>query len=296
MQPNKTDSDGNCFMMIFKLLALVSFCIAIDSASWMSELKDTISERKLFELDVPGAHHAGFLKPKINVPIISGLAVCQSETITSLLHNGVRWLDLRIAESQGDLVFSHTLVSRQKFYDGIAEINDWLKSNNEIVILDLNLDSKAKPGQETAELQGKLEGIFGDMIISRSEFATWTVQELVANNKRVLLTGRLAPIYQIPQRNSWSDTKESDPKKLVVQVVEWIGTRGKEAIDSGILAVSSAAVTPAVHRPFSLKRSAGITANELKHKLPTVPTRLGIIAMDFVQSDLAMDIVQHNLV
>ena len=290
------DSDGNCFMMIFKLLALVCSCIAIDSASWMSDLKDTIAERRLFELDIPGAHHAGFLKPKINVPIVSGLAVCQSETITSLLHNGVRWLDLRVAESNGVMVFAHTLVSGQKFYDGIAEINDWLKSNNEIVILDLNLDSKAKPGQETAELQGKLEGIFGDMIISRSEFATWTVQELVTHNKRVLLTGRLASNYQISQLNSWADTKQSDPKKLVVQVIEWIETRGKEAIDGGILAVSSAAVTPAVHRPISLKRSAGITAIELKDKLPLVPTRLGIIGMDFVQSDLAMDIIQHNLV
>ena len=284
---------------MLNIILLAASSISYELSSWMSDLGDSIGSRMLYQVDLPGAHHAGYLKTRIWLPFISRYAVCQTETITSLLNNGVRWLDIRVGENEGELWFAHTLRSKQKVYDGINEVRSWIESNSEIVILDLNVDfgykAKSRETAETNLLIGKLEQIFGDMIMSSDDFSSKTVQHLVSSNKRVLLTGSLASKYQVPQQNSWGITNESNWRKLVDKIVNWIETEGSSAIGSGMLAVSSAAVTPDLRKGLSPPRWVTRKAsNSLRSRIPAIKIRLGVVSTDYVRIDTTRTIIDHN--
>ena len=282
-----------------KLLLLINAIFSYELSTWMSDLQTTISSRKIYQLDIPGAHHAGYLKTRLWLPFFSRFAICQTQTITELLNDGIRWLDLRIGEDNGELYFAHTFRSKQKVLDGLQEIYNWVSSNNEIVILDLNVDSGyryyGRQTTETALLLGKIESLFGKLVISRNEYASKTIGQLVATNKRVLLTGSLAEKYDIPCRNSWSDTNNGNWGKLVDNIVSWISNQGALNINAGYLSLSSASVTPKFRQDLSPpRRVSRKTCKLMESKITSLQYRLGIISMDFVCQDTTRRIVEHN--
>ncbi|KAI8914178.1 PLC-like phosphodiesterase [Gorgonomyces haynaldii] len=281
--------------MILTLLTLAQ-CLPQGNQNWMRDLSQSIGDKHLNAIDIPGAHHAGFLSVPWYVAIASIWSKCQSLTITQLLDQGNRYLDLRIGEKDNTIYFTHTVQSKQLLKDGLQEINQWIKAHpGEVLILDIVKDSdfKSNSNSQTEKLLGDLKQLFGDMIMSLDDYKTKTYLELVQSNKRIALVG---DFNGLPRVSSWSQTQSGNWGTVVDNVANWIPKQGKQAIQDGSIAVSSAAVSPQVGKDISPpEKVTKQTHAALRDRLPQIKERLGVIEMDFVETDTVNVIVQHNL-
>ncbi|KAJ3199744.1 hypothetical protein HK099_003027 [Clydaea vesicula] len=112
-----------------------------NNADWMANLKDVINDRKIFQIDLPGAHHGGFVSVPWYLAIPGVWAKCQNQGLTSNLNAGIRYFDLRIGEYDHEIFFTHTIRSNEKLFPGLIEIKNWLNNHpGEILIFEIAVD------------------------------------------------------------------------------------------------------------------------------------------------------------
>ena len=286
-----------------------------DRSRWMDTYKTVLENKTLVEIDMPGAHHAGYLNVNWWVKIAEKWSVCQEESITANLNRGIRYLDLRLGESKNIIYFSHTILSRQKFMDGMDEIKVWLEEHpHEIVILDIQRDGdwngKDKTSSQLDKLPALLKAKFGSLLLDdhdvvvrdlgkSSSRSSKTYKQLVQENKRVAVVGN-DDVAALPSLSSWAVTKSGNWGHVVDNVMDWILQKSTPFLNSrrGILSISSAAVTPEVGKDISWPGKVAHDLNKLlTERIREVKpgTLLGVIEHDFASDDLIEAVIYNNL-
>lgn len=269
-----------------------------------------LENKTLVEIDMPGAHHAGYLNVNWWVKIAEKWSVCQDESITANLNRGIRYLDLRLGESKNVIYFSHTILSRQKFTDGMDEIKVWLEEHpHEIVILDIQRDGdwngKDKTSSQLDKLPALLKAKFGSLLLDDHDLvgdldksSRKTYNQLVQENKRVAVVGN-EDVAALPSLSSWAVTKSGNWGQVVDNVMGWILQKSTPFLNSrkGILSISSAAVTPEVGKDISWPGKVAHNLNKLlTERIREVKpgTLLGVIEHDFASDDLIEAVIYNN--
>ena len=186
---------------------------AVDLENWMSQLPDRIlRERSICELALPGAHNAGAnsvecipsttLAPymgetlaKSSViqmlarPIASGPARCQSESVSTLLRRGIRFLDFRLGLHQDEIRICHTVVCSTTYQTVLSEIRDFLENHpEELVVLLIKRDWEHKyfdTAHNWSSVHEMLIEELGGMLMLGDDMKQ-PISQLVKENRRVL--------------------------------------------------------------------------------------------------------------
>lgn len=95
--------------------------------NWMKDLKDEI---RLKDVVIPGSHDAGTQGMVI-------WAETQEHSVLTQLNSGVRYFDVRVAESGGELKIFHSIIKGQKFDDVADMFVEFIEKNpTEFLIID----------------------------------------------------------------------------------------------------------------------------------------------------------------
>lgn len=276
----------------------------------MRQFSSVLSNKTLAQISIPGAHHSGFLSTNWWMDAIEKWTVCQSKGITALLDHGVRYLDLRIGESMGTLYFSHTVLSKQKFRDGLAEIRLWIENHaSEVLILDIRIDQewkgKDKTRTATQELPVTIRSVFGQLLMnSTNGDAALPLQKLLEQGKRIAIIGD-GEVATMPSRSSWSSANSNNWAELAGKLEDYLlESQHDQLTKSGSISVISAAVTPSI-KTWPAKVASKLNANltnwiqQLQKKPAPLGKRLisglGVIEHDFVDDDLVDAVISFNL-
>jgi hypothetical protein len=98
--------------------------------SWMSALPDAML---ISELSIPGTHDAGCIDQYGDVS--SHIADCQDAKIIDQLNAGVRFLDLRVEDSNGPWEIFHDAYQYQPLWDVLTEIATFLNDHPRETVL-----------------------------------------------------------------------------------------------------------------------------------------------------------------
>ncbi|XP_059823703.1 PI-PLC X domain-containing protein 2 isoform X2 [Hypanus sabinus] len=238
-------------------------------ADWMGCLPPALCALPLANLAVPGSHDSfsfwidetspvGLDQPVV-VRHLAGIfrslwkktmkkwSVTQSLTFREQLEAGIRYFDLRVSTKpgeEGELYFIHGLFGN-KVYDGLIEINKFLKSHSkEVIFLDFN-HHYAMEDSNHEYLIGMLKKIFGSRLCRASLVQEITLQYLWEHKYQVLVFYHhpmaydfpfLWPGHHIPA--PWANT--TDAQKLV----QFLETTLSERAKRGTFHVSQAILTP----------------------------------------------------
>jgi hypothetical protein len=268
------------------------------NGAWMTQHAAKLGGKKVFQLAIPGTHHSGFLSVSFWNRIPGIWSICQRMSINDQLNIGIRWFDLRIAEKDNEMIFAHTIPSTNKLEPALQDLRNFVDRNRgELIILDINNDYgyKSNTDRARANLKARLNQFFENMLVTRQEFDSNNFQDLIANNKRVVITGDWR-IHDIPSVGSWGITQSGNWGTVVNNGIDWINKQGLEAIQQGRMAVVSAAVTPTVGKDVSPPTSVADRLNQLlSSRLQTVTVPFNVISHDLANAELSQTIINHNL-
>ncbi|XP_059823702.1 PI-PLC X domain-containing protein 2 isoform X1 [Hypanus sabinus] len=298
-------------------------------ADWMGCLPPALCALPLANLAVPGSHDSfsfwidetspvGLDQPVV-VRHLAGIfrslwkktmkkwSVTQSLTFREQLEAGIRYFDLRVSTKpgeEGELYFIHGLFGN-KVYDGLIEINKFLKSHSkEVIFLDFN-HHYAMEDSNHEYLIGMLKKIFGSRLCRASLVQEITLQYLWEHKYQVLVFYHhpmaydfpfLWPGHHIPA--PWANT--TDAQKLV----QFLETTLSERAKRGTFHVSQAILTPQAKtvirgligglRDSLVVRNLPVIMNWVKCQKPGV-NGVNIITSDFVELvDFATTVIKLN--
>lgn len=109
--------------------------VNINTKNWMNKLKNDV---KLSEINIPGTHDSG---TKISDFYFSSItdrfSKCQNLTITEQLNSGIRFLDIRLKESNKDLLVYHGMIKQNLIFDKVLlSLKNFLNNNpTEFILL-----------------------------------------------------------------------------------------------------------------------------------------------------------------
>ncbi|XP_067011292.2 PI-PLC X domain-containing protein 1 [Anabrus simplex] len=111
--------------------------------TWMEEMKDEISSKKMWELFLPGTHDSGSYKlyrPKATETLVVKYSINQEDDVLTQLVLGVRYIDLRVGyySSTEELWWVNHGVARMRPLSKLLDsVRVFLNNTREIVILDV---------------------------------------------------------------------------------------------------------------------------------------------------------------
>ncbi|XP_032888844.1 PI-PLC X domain-containing protein 3-like [Amblyraja radiata] len=298
-------------------------------ADWMGSLPRSLCALPLANLAVPGSHDSFSFWIDENSPVgldqpvvvrqLAGIfrslwkktmkkwSVTQSLNFIEQLEAGIRYFDLRISRKPGEeneLYFIHGLFG-SKVYDGLMEINNFLKSHSkEVIFLDFN-HYYAMEDINHEYLIEMLKEIFGSRLCRANLVEEITLQYLWERKYQVLVFYHhpmaysfpfLWPGHQIPA--PWANT--NDAQKLV----QFLETTLSERARRRTFHVSQAILTPHAKtviqgmivglRDSLVARNLPVIMNWVKCQKPGV-NGVNIITSDFVELvDFATTVIKLN--
>lgn len=175
---------------------------------WMKDNWEAIKDRKLTEIVIPGTHDSGTNDIGADG---AGMARSQAKSVGEQLKDGIRYFDLRAAESKHRdcadpsvwwIVHGGLIGDPSSWYGGwtfysyrvdtvLNEIQAFITkpgNENEIVILDLQ-DTKDRYNDERAKnvLIGMFQDKFGPYLVMNEDWKGKKLGALVKENKRVVV-------------------------------------------------------------------------------------------------------------
>lgn len=254
---------------------------------WMRDLMPQIKKLRLHKIAIPGSHNAGMVG--------GGLySDCQSGDIFNQLNKGIRWFDLRIDRRlfNNGIVFSHGGVKGGDFYPQLDVIKKYLQQHSsEFVILHVIKDDGKPYYPEAAQ---KLKDVFGTMIATKAEYQGYNLENLLAKNRRVLITGDYAP-EAISNVGSWGITQSGNWGTVVTKGIQWLKNEALIAMEQVKITSLSAAVTPKFGEDISAPRYVAPKLNALlKTEIEKLTIRINVIEHDFVDQALINAVIDHN--
>jgi hypothetical protein len=259
-------------------------------SNWMGSLENVISNKKIYEISIPGTHHSGLLT--VNSPVGDRFVLCQDNTIEDQLNGGIRHFDFRIALRDKKIVLSHKYLSDIQLEDCLNTVHSFLlKCKREIIIMDINRDYDHQLNDDDRDMvNSMLEERFKDMIISDVEMNIGSLLEI---DRRLVITG---DIYNncIETKSSWADTKSPKSDDVCINVIRWCERYKAEEI----LKIASAHVTiDDVSGIFmsegSLRCQAELT-NRFLITLASKDSCINVLSHDYAHPDLIRKIIELN--
>ena len=180
--------------------------------AWMSQLPTWTKERSICELALPGAHNAAatsveciptnILAPYLgqtlsSSPMIQMLAkpvakvpaLCQSESILSLLQRGIRLLDLRLGMHHQEIHICHTVVCTTTLRGVLVELRSFLHEHpEEVVVLLIKRDWEHRyfdTNENWLKTQEMLKQELGEMLMLEEDMKQ-PIRSLVKQGRIVL--------------------------------------------------------------------------------------------------------------
>ncbi len=148
---------------IFPLFLFASFAVGqeLPTESWMGHLYGERPDTRLADLVIPGTHDAATYaitarsaiapgEPRayhLVRPVVARWSLTQRRTTADQLRDGIRYLDLRVAAQDGELVIVHGLVSLP-LAEVLAEVAAFCAAQPREIVL---LDFQKMPGKEHRE-------------------------------------------------------------------------------------------------------------------------------------------------
>ncbi|XP_031627031.1 PI-PLC X domain-containing protein 1 [Contarinia nasturtii] len=112
--------------------------------TWMNDNKDLIKRFKFRDLFILGSHDSGSYRVNFNTTwnetIVTKYALTQADDITSQLHHGIRYLDIRVGyyrATDPQFWINHGISRQQPFINALHQVRDFVLETNEIVIFDV---------------------------------------------------------------------------------------------------------------------------------------------------------------
>jgi len=204
--------------------------------AWMRYLPDDVRrQRSICELALPCCHNAGAREVKCipshtlagyvgaqmaQMPMVETLAmpfatqtsVCQCQSISELLHAGVRALDFRVGMHNGILHICHTVVCGLTLQDALEQVLEFLQSNDgEIVAVLIKRDWEHRDFDTTENwdmLQATVLSILDDLLVLDEAEMVLPLEELCARGRRALV------LLQVPDPCEVFCGLQSTPSRL----------------------------------------------------------------------------------
>jgi hypothetical protein len=206
-------------------LALSSVCMSayVDNSKWMGEMKDVIYNKKLTDVILPGTHDSGayrlddafapgsdlnsalqdivkiakFLHIEGLYNLIRGWAISQSGNIYEQLNGGIRFIDLRAAFDNSTQTWrtDHMLMG-DEIDTMIAGVEQFIDENpSEIVVIQISHYAVSFTDVELDTLAKIFLARLGSKMFERKSNFDFTIGDMVASNKRVLVTASRDRMY-----------------------------------------------------------------------------------------------------
>ncbi|XP_069745597.1 PI-PLC X domain-containing protein 2 isoform X2 [Narcine bancroftii] len=298
-------------------------------AEWMGSLPQSLSALPLANLAVPGSHNSfsflidekspvgcdqpimvrqlAALSSSLTKMLIKKWSVTQRLTFREQLEVGIRYFDLRVSSKPGEgdePYFIHGLFG-SRVYDGLIEINNFLKSySKEVIFLDFNHYYAMEDSNHQYLIQ-MFQRIFRSRLCETNLTEEITLQYLWEHKYQVLVFYHhhlahgfsfLWPGHQILA--PWANT--SDAQKLV----QFLENSLRERANRGTFHVSQAILTPQTNTVFwglinglqssLVERNLPVIMNWVKCQKPGV-NGVNIITSDFVElMDFAPTVIKLN--
>ena len=257
---------------------------ALEPSDWVSELYEKHPETLLTELVLPGTHDSGSYKitasspPASDAPALyshfgalaASWAKTQDLNLNRQLLDGIRYLDLRIDEHEGELVLIHGLVSCP-LKPELLGVRDFARKHpREPVILDIQ---DMPPRSAHDELDGLFIELFSEhLYLSEDAPKTWSLSSLWKSKKSLITLSpddsfaRKGPRYQHRKLldNVWTNTR--DIESLQQGLDARIGSRDRSRLQCAYLTFTPTSSTIARDR---LRGGRGLRGlSEKLFKLP----------------------------
>lgn len=183
--------------------------------------QETFKNRKLLDITIPGSHDAAtytLLECKS-----ARYAVTQTRTLREQFELGVRYFDIRVQRTKSskkgkekELVFFHGTVksSKHDVFPNMKSFLDSVRASNEIVVLKLHFKDG---GDFDLFREIYLLPQIMSMLVSPSQFKTYTISKLLLHNKRIVLmtnnAGGSTDIsldYKSSTFGGWAKTRDTE--------------------------------------------------------------------------------------
>lgn len=218
---------------IFGCFEIFAACFqyrGVCQADWMQNLPDSIKQRPLNQLTLPGTHDSASYQLDVNASIpmektmglnfffqgqmlddwlirrfLEELTLTQSLNILEQLEQGIRAFDFRILynDQVQEFFMSHSF-STVPVSLVLSQIRDFLlQHSHEIIVIQMNNDQEhvQKTSPKNNEAVSMVRAVLGDLLIpvrqQNALNATFTLQSLISSQKRVLFSflGELSETY-----------------------------------------------------------------------------------------------------
>jgi hypothetical protein len=204
---------------------------------WMSQMQSIIGPKMLRQIAIPGTHDSGtyaitplsaigadmpswlgyiqvlldILGTRVMQNVMANWGVAQGENFLQQLQGGIRYLDLRVQSSGGNLNFVHGLVSAP-VSDLVSQLVDFYNDSqyaNEVVILDFNhFYNMSSADFDT--LANMLNTSLGNKLVPNTTGVNVTLNQLWATSGRIIVFFDDAASVQ-KHNFLWSESGISSP-------------------------------------------------------------------------------------
>jgi hypothetical protein len=271
---------------------------------WMESKQD----KTLCQLCIPGTHNSG-ASWAYHSHILGRYFLCQENSITDQLYDGIRFFDFRVSDNGSQLCVSHRFVVTD-FQPLLIEIQTFLQHHTtEVVIIHIKKDwNRAFSMHE--QLEHELTKVLGHYIIRDSDdWSSKTIGDLCSMEKRALVVTDLLKGYvdmHTTMTGSWPSCHSSKPQELFENFDnKWFKEcRPRVTCDRAGLSITDCIITPdgssiareLVKMDLGLREGGKACNNKLKECLEGSwkTCFMNIVAMDFPDREVVEALINHN--
>lgn len=205
------------------------FPLSCNKKDWMGLLikKEPFNfgDLKLYDIVFPATHNSATYDVEPN--LVSAVAKCQKDNISTQLASGVRLLDLRICDDTPDniITISHRFLCGS-LGEVFHQIHTFLRENpTELVIVAIKKDWDRElscGGVNT--VVNMIQNYFSDIFVTDEEVQKFSIKQLLELNKRILFISEDLATTAIPVSKmcqSWCDTNSASSQKLLRKLDEY---------------------------------------------------------------------------
>ena len=204
---NKLDKKGiitltsSVLVFAFGLIGFSSMLVQHNEdtsySSWMNKLSDDTALR---DVSMPGSHDTMAL---YSIGNLAGQ--CQSLSLNDQLKLGVRFLDIRLKESNDQLKAVHGFIDQKATFSDIYLTTKVFLKNHPSEFIIMSIKEEADPSNSTVPFEQVLGEYYKDTIFLKDVHEVPnTIKDL--RGKILLLSRYNNPTYGIPAYSNWKDS------------------------------------------------------------------------------------------
>lgn len=279
--------------LILNPLAVFAWRSDPSPSKWMSSIDGKLS---LSELSIPGTHDSG---ARHGLDAVQ----CQKLTISEQLNAGVRFLDIRLRNFKNALVVHHgKYYQHLNFDDVISECTDFLKANPKEAII-MSVKEEYKSHKATLSFADTFKTYYDEN--SSLWYTTSSIPTLETVRGKIVLMKRFSGGNLGMAFNGWWKDNTTFSVGTVARVQDQYkcSTNDKKTAIGNLLKETNSDTTKKLYLNYTsgysrlipkISKFSGEINPALLDLLNNQKGRVGIVAMDYVNADLASAVYKHN--